>query len=96
MQLEANQIRDSLSLLPWHPFERAEGEDEMLNISGLGLPAATEPVATSSCHICLLQLCGAMLGCSVLEEEEGILFAFLKTSDKGKNGPIHTYIWDGK
>lgn len=70
----------------------------MLNISGLCLPAATEPVATSSCHICLLQLCGAMLGSSVSEEEEeeGFLFAFFKASDKGKNGPIHTYIWDGK
>lgn len=43
---------ETLSLLPWHPFERAEGEDEMLNISGLCLPAAAEqsesllPIAT--------------------------------------------------
>lgn len=43
---------ETLSLLPWHPFEKAEGEDEMLNISGLCLPAAAEqsesllPIAT--------------------------------------------------
>lgn len=43
--LEANQIQHSL--LPWHPFEGAKGEDEMLNISGLCLSAATDRVTSS-------------------------------------------------
>lgn len=90
---------ETLSLLPWHPFERAEGEDEMLNISGLCLHAAAEQSESllPHCHICLQQLCGASgpAVCVCVSERAVIREIFLQASDKPENTTVRTNIWAG-
>lgn len=88
----------TLSLLPWHPFERAEGEDEMLNISGLCLPAAAEqsesllPIAT---FVYSSSAVRAGLQCVCVSERAVIREVFLQASDKPENTTVRTNIWAG-